>query len=144
MNALTAYLTGRGITVTVPPDIRYLPPNRNEYGAMVAAARDNNGNISAVQRIFIQDGKKAPVDPVKRTNGVMDGACVRLPSQQGNELILVEGPESGLSVWQAWGRETWIALGSIAKLVDEIPTDRRIIIARDADVPNSQADKVLN
>jgi hypothetical protein len=144
MNSLSSYLTGRGITVTMPPDIRYLPPKENKYGAMVAAARDNDGNISAVQRIFIQDGKKAPVDPVKRTNGVMDGAAVRLPGNQGDELVLAEGPETGLSVWQAWGRETWVALGSVAKLVDDIPTDRMIIIARDADVPNSQADKALN
>ena len=143
MNPLSSYLIGRGITAPIPPDIRYLPPKCNEYGAMVVAARNNDGLVAAVQRIFIHGGKKAPVDPVKRTNGVMDGAAVRLPASQGDELVLAEGPETGLSVWQVWGRETWVALGSISKLVDAVPVDRTVVIARDADEPGSQADKAL-
>ena len=143
MNPLSSYLIGRGITAPIPPDIRYLPPKGNEYGAMVVAARNNDGLVAGVQRIFIHEGKKAPVDPVKRTNGVMDGAAVRLPASQGDELVLAEGPETGLSVWQVWGRETWVALGSISKLVDAVPVDRRVVIARDADEPGSQADKAL-
>ena len=138
-----AYLAKRGITVPPPPDIRYLPPRFGSYGAMVAAARDNDGNLTAVQRVFIHNGKKAPIEPAKRTNGVMDGAAVRLPATQGNELVLAEGPETGLSAWQAWGRETWIALGSVVKLVDCMPTDRVVVIARDADEPGSQSDKTL-
>ncbi len=137
------YLNARGITASIPPDIRYQPPRSGSYGAMVVAARDNDGNLLAVQRVFIHDGKKAPVETSKRTNGVMDGAAVRLPAMQGDELVLAEGPETGLSVWQAWGRETWVALGSIAKLVDTIPTDRPVVVARDADELGSQADKAL-
>ena len=143
MNALASYLTARGITVPMPSDIRYLPPKGNEYGAMVSAARDNNGNVVAVQQVYIHEGKKAQIETPKKTNGVLDGAAVRLPGSKGNELVLVEGPETGLSVWQATGWETWIALGSIAKLVDIVPLDRPVIIARDADEPGSQADKAL-
>jgi putative DNA primase/helicase len=127
----------------LPPDIRFQPPQPGSYGAMVAAARDNDGNLLAVQRVFIHDGKKAPIQTPKRTNGVMDGAAVRLTARHGDELVLAEGPETGLSVWQAWGRETWIALGSVGKLVDTVPTDCSIVIARDADASNSQADKAL-
>jgi hypothetical protein len=110
---------------------------------MVVAARDKDGNIRAVQRVFIHDGKKAPVDTPKRTNGLLAGAAVRLPARQGEELVLAEGPETGLSVWQSWGRETWIALGSIASLVEMIPAGRVVVIARDADKPGSPADKAL-
>lgn len=138
-----AYLAARGITVALPDDIRFLPPRNGGYGALVAVARNNAGNICAVQRIFIDGDKKAAVEVVKRTNGVMDGAAVRLPGSRGDELVLAEGPETGLSVWQAWGRETWVALGSIATLVEVVPPDRPIVIARDADQPNSQADKAL-
>jgi phage/plasmid primase-like uncharacterized protein len=138
------YLAARGIITPLTSEIRYLPPQYGQYGAMVAVARDDAGNVRAVQRIFIDGEKKANIEIVKRTNGVMDGVAVRLPARQGEELILAEGPETGLSVWQAWGRETWVALGSVAKLADIVPTDRPIVIARDADVPNSPADKALN
>jgi putative DNA primase/helicase len=141
-----AYLAARGVTVTLPPDIRFLPPQKGSYGALIAAARDTVGTIRAVQRVFIHNGKKPPITPDKRTNGVMDGAAVRLPVRQGNEgkeLVLAEGPETGLSVWQVWGRETLVALGSIAKLIHIIPVDRPVVIARDADIPGSQADIAL-
>ncbi len=135
------YLRARGITVNFPPDIRYLPGG--QYDAMVAVARDSVGIVKAVQRVFILEGKKAPIDTPKRTNGDMNGACVRLPACWGDELVLAEGPETGLSVWQAWGRETWIALGSIAKLVDAVPLDKIVVVARDADAPGSPADEAL-
>jgi hypothetical protein len=138
-----SYLKARAIIETLPPDIRYLPPQNGTYGAMVAVARDNAGTVQAIQRVFINENRKAPVKIQKRTNGVMDGAAVRLPAMQGDELVLTEGPETGLSVWQLWGRETWVALGSIAKLVDTVPIGRPVIVARDADKNGSPADKAL-
>jgi phage/plasmid primase-like uncharacterized protein len=137
------YLAARGIATPLPADIRFLAPVNGDFGAMVAVARDSDGNVRAVQRVFIQGGKKAPINPAKLTNGVMDGAAVRFPAQRGNELVIAEGPETGLSVWQAWGRETWVALGSVAKLVEILPVDRPVVIARDADEPGSQSDKAL-
>ena len=78
MNPLKAYLKGRGITVTLPSDIRYQPPQNGRIGAMVLAARDNNGKIIATQSVFIDGNKKAAIKVPKRTNGVMKGAAVRL------------------------------------------------------------------
>jgi hypothetical protein len=49
--------------------------------------------------------------------------------QQGNQIrygrkhglaVDVLGTATGLSVGQTWGRETWIALGSVGKLVDTV------------------------
>lgn len=137
------YLAGRGITTALPDDVRFIPATYSTYAAMVMAARDNFGNVQAVQRVFIQHGKKASIETAKRTNGPMDGAAVRLPGKRGDELVLAEGPETGLSVSQAWGRETWVALGSVAKLTDILPIGRPIVIARDADAPGSPADKAL-
>jgi hypothetical protein len=143
MNPVSKYLEGRGITVSLPPDIRYERPQNGNYGAMVLAATDNSGITKAIQRVLIHEGRKAPIKPDKLTNGVMENAAVRLPALQGNELVLAEGPETALSVWQAWGRETWVALGSVSKIVDAIPKDRSVVIARDYDEPGSQADKAL-
>jgi len=137
------YLAARGISAPLPPDIRYMPPRNGSYGSLVAAARDEAGIIRAIQHIYIHENRKATVTIQKRTHGVMEGAALRLPSRQGGELVLAEGPETGLSVWQAWCRETWVAFGSIAKLANIVPIDRPVIIARDADEPGSEADKAL-
>jgi len=137
------YLAARGISARLPPDIRYMPPLNGSYGSLVAAARDEAGIIRAIQQIYIHENRKATVTIQKRTKGVMEGAALRLPSRQGYELVVAEGPETGLSVWQAWGRETWVAFGSITKLANIVPIDRPVIIARDADEPGSQADKAL-
>jgi putative DNA primase/helicase len=142
--AAERYLTLRGITCNPPEDIRYTPPPSNGgYEAMVVVARDSVGSVQAVQRVFLEDDRKAPIKIDKRTNGPLKGAAVRLPARHGTELVLAEGPETGLSVWQAWGRETWIALGSISNLIDIVPFNRTVVIARDADKPNSPADIAL-
>jgi len=142
--AVERYLAARGISCDLPDDIRYLPASSaGGYEAMIVVARDSIGFVQAVQRVFIDGNRKAPIDTQKRTNGLMGHAVVRLPAKEGTELVLAEGPETGLSVWQAWGRETWIALGGISKLVDFVPADRVVVIARDSDRPHSPADKAL-
>jgi putative DNA primase/helicase len=142
--AAERYLTARGISCELPEGIMYLPaPSAGGYEALVVVAKDSTGSIQAVQRVFLEDDMKAPIKINKRTNGSLESATVRLPARLGIELVLVEGPETGLSVWQAWGRETWIALGSISKLTDIVPVDRTVVIARDADKPNSPADTAL-
>jgi hypothetical protein len=95
-------------------DIRILAAREQlaagKYGALVALATDEAGEVLAVQQIYLtDDGQKAPVKAVKRTNKTVDGwserAVVRLPGMA--PPILCEGIENGLSIWQATGRETW-------------------------------------
>lgn len=146
------YLTSRGITAALPEACRFHPAlgyfDQTDYGkwpCLVLAATDNSGRVRAIQRIYLDREKpeKAALPSPKKTLGSTEGAAVRFPRRHGDELVLAEGPETGLSVWQAWGRETWVALGSISKLVDVAPANRPIIIARDADTPGSPADKAL-
>ncbi len=109
-----AYLVGRGI-ITQPPDcIRFRRSAYGKYGAMVALATDAAGEALAIQQVYLTaEGRKAPLDVVKRTNKAVDGwaerAAVRLPGRE--PLVLCEGVETAPSVWQATGQETWACLG---------------------------------
>jgi hypothetical protein len=137
-----AYLRGRGITADLPDAVRWRAKAWDRYGSLVLLATDTAGGIKAVQQVYVTaDGTKAPVKVQKRTNGSQTGAAVRLPGTA--PLTLIEGPETGLSVWQATGNETWIALGGIGKLVDQVPPCSDVLIPRDADPEGSAADKGL-
>jgi hypothetical protein len=137
-----AYLRGRGITADLPAAVRWRPKAWDRYGALVLLATDAAGGIKAVQQVYVTaKGAKAPLKVQKRTNGSQAGAAVRLPGTA--PLTLIEGPETGLSVWQSIGCETWVALGGIGKLVDQVPPGSEVIVARDADPEGSPADKGL-
>lgn len=136
------YLRGRGIIGPLPPAVRWRPRAWGKYGALVLLATDAGGAIKAVQQVYLTaDGIKAPLDVQKRSSGFLAGVAVRLPGTA--PLTLAEGPETGLSVWQATGRETWVALGSIGKLVEQVPAGSEVVVARDADPEGSSADKGL-
>lgn len=116
--------------------------------AVVAVATDAAGAIQVVQRVHVTpDGHKLDnaelarrkLLAVKLTNGPQDGAAVRLPGNPSGPLLLAEGPETGLSAWAATGHETWVALGSIAKLAP--PAGRRVVMCRDDDPRYSPADR---
>ena len=117
-----------------PDAIRWHPV----YRALVAVATTADGTVQAVQRVHLgQDGGKVGADElqarnlraVKITNGVGDGAAVRLPGDRAGPLLLVEGPETGLAVWASTGHETWIALGAIGKL--QPSAGRRVVVVSD-------------
>ena len=132
-----------------PDAVRFHPVSRS----LILAATLANGEIVAVQRVRLTpDGTKAegtPERPTKQTNGVLAGAAVRLPAVvtvdtiHGDQapLLLGEGPETGLSLWASTGRETWIALGSMASVL--LPTDRRVVACRDDDPKHSPADRKM-
>jgi hypothetical protein len=111
-------------------------------GSLVLLATDTAGTIKAVQQVYVTaKGAKAPVKVQKRSNGSQAGAAVRLPGT--SPLTLAEGPETGLSVWQSTGCETWVALGGIGKLVDQVPAGEDVVVTRDADPGGSGPDKAL-
>jgi hypothetical protein len=140
------YLHRRGITASPPDALRYRPFAFGDYSALVVLATDVNGQILALQQIYVtEDGQKAPVKVVKRTNKAIEDwskrAAARFSGKQ--PIILTEGPENALSVWQATGHETWACLGisniGHAPLPDKAP----VIIARDGDIPGSKADNQI-
>lgn len=141
-----AYLRRRGITVSPPDCIRFRRFAAGPHGALVALATDDQGTVLAVQQIYLtEDGRKAPVDVVKRTNKAVDGwserAAMRLPGRP--PVVLCEGVETALSIWQATGRETWACFGITNISRAPVPEGAPVIIARDGDEPGSKADRQL-
>jgi hypothetical protein len=146
-DAVTEYLAGRGIVAKLPASIRTRSLDANamrkigvdpaavpaplDAAVFVATAAD--GTVRAVQQVLVKNGKKAPVDVPKRTNGKMNGAAVRL-AEPKDVLIIAEGPETGLSCWQATEIPTWITLGSANFIHAPVPdsvTDLIIAVDRE-------------
>lgn len=136
------YLRSRGITIAPPDCIRYRRFASGKYGALVALATDEAGVVLAVQQIYLtDDGQKAPVKVVKRTNKAVDGwperAVVRLPGLA--PPILCEGVENAVSIWQSTGQETWACLGIANIARAPVPSGKPLLIAGDGDAPGSKA-----
>jgi putative DNA primase/helicase len=124
-----------------PPALRFHPGRR----ALVVAATTVDDTVQAVQFIHLTiKGEKAPQRPkrpTKQNYGPQKGAVVRLPGE-GSALLLAEGLETGLTVWAATGRETWVALGSMARL--DPPPLRRLMVVADDDPRDASSSKQLN
>lgn len=140
------YLRRRGITVSPPDCIRFGRFAAGQHGALVALATATDGAVLAVQQIYLtEDGRKAPVDVVKRTNKAVEGwserASMRLPGTP--PVVLCEGVETALSVWQATGQETWACFGISNISRAPVPEGAPVIVARDGDEPGSKADQQI-
>jgi putative DNA primase/helicase len=112
--------------------------------ALIVAATTADNVVQAVQLIHLTaEGQQAPNElgrPTKQTFGLQAGAVVRLPGTVG-PLLLAEGPETGLSAWTATGHETWISLGSMARV--ELPPLRHVVLCADDDKRHAPAVKTL-
>ncbi|WP_425467212.1 toprim domain-containing protein [Paracoccus gahaiensis] len=140
------YLRSRGITIALPDCIRYRPKAFGAYGAMVALATDHAGEVLAVQQVYLTpEGTKASVTVVKRTNKTVDGwashAAVRFPGSA--PVVLCEGVETALSIWQATGQEVWACLGISNIGCAPVPDRGDVIVARDGDRAGSPAGKQI-
>lgn len=137
------YLRKRGIIKAVPDCLSYRPNAFGKYGALVAKSTDERGNVLAVQQIYITDeGEKAPVSVVKRTNKAVEKwaekSAVRFTGSQ--PIVLAEGVETALSIWQETGRETWACLGLSNIGHAPLPPHAGVTVARDGDMKGSKAD----
>ncbi|OYV35121.1 MAG: hypothetical protein B7Z80_19310 [Rhodospirillales bacterium 20-64-7] len=130
-----------------PDAVRY----HRQSQSLLLIGTDRNGEVRFVQRVYLTaDARKISPEEAearnlpapKATNGVMDGAYVRLPGLADGPLMLAEGPETGLSVWTATGAETWLSTGGIIR--HEPPPGRRVVICRDDDKPESPSDRALS
>jgi len=143
------YLRSRGITVVIPPTLRFHPAlfhkDRNGavtyHPAMIAAVQNVDVRIVAVHRTYLKsDGSgKASVKPQKMALGPIRAAAVRL-SPAGETLALAEGVESALSIQQATGMPAWATLGTSNLARVELPECvREVFIAADGDQPGERA-----
>ena len=148
-----AYLRGRGITADIPPDVmrfrRLSPDDLEKMGAtkaqipadpvvaIVLRATNAQSETTAVQQILTCKGQKiTKVSPdfpnPKRTNGDLTGSAVKLGSATPEQVILAEGPETAMSLFQASGKPTWITLGTSNYTTLQMPrTVKEVIVAAD-------------
>lgn len=125
------YARSRGITMLLPPTIRYVVTPRwfnsetgecgREHPAMACALQDVTGSIVGVQCVFLQDGgarKYERVNPdgskakAKLSFGILVGSALRL-GPVAPHLINCEGPEDGLTLAQTLvGQSVWVSCGT--------------------------------
>lgn len=160
-----AYLRTRGIDASISEatDLRYLPANALAHAAvsplyagtgatpprwlnhpaLLCLARDARGEVTGVQRILLgPDGDtRAEVAVPKPATGRLTGAALHLAALRScgpGPILLAEGPETALSLWQSTGYETRALLGGFGGTY-ALPNDRRILVCHDADPPGSPA-----
>lgn len=113
------YLRARGITMELPPTIRYLPDARHGptgllLPALIAAVQGVDRRVTGVLRIFLTaDGtRKAGVSNPKMMLGRVKGGAVRLGPVAGR-LAVAEGLETALSIAQSCPEiPVWAALST--------------------------------
>lgn len=137
------YLRSRGITMPLPPSLRFgrvytwKDADTGEIGPELPAligAVTTGEDLTGLQRIFLRDGgrAKATMKKPKKSLGRIRGGALRLDhGMTGDEILITEGPEDGLSLAQELpGKRVWVALGTA--MMPEIvfpPNIRRIVIA---------------
>jgi len=111
------YLRNRGITIDIPPTLRFLPNfdymPRIGFPAMVAAVQGPDRRVIACQVTLLKpDGSgKAPVSTPRKTIGALARGAVRLGTAD-NRLGLAEGIETALAAMQLTGVVVWACLGA--------------------------------
>jgi hypothetical protein len=111
------YLRSRGITIDIPPTLRFIPSvdylPRISFPAMVAAVQRPDRQVIAVQVTFLdpRGDRKAQVASPRKTIGRLGGGAVRL-GPASNAVALAEGTETALAVMQLSGMACWASLGA--------------------------------
>jgi hypothetical protein len=132
------YLRSRGIRL-LPPLLQYHPALRHtdtktEWPGMVVERQNAAGDVMALHRTFLTvDGRKAPVEPVRKDLGESKGTAIRL-SPIAEELLIGEGIETVLSGMQLTGKPGWAAGSAVMlRLLVLPPQVRRVTILVDGD-----------
>lgn len=141
------YLASRGLPGPWPGTLKFLPNARHPSGAtlpalVTAACRWPDRAPAAVQFTALTlDGRKAPIEPVRWTRGVLRGAAVRLaPWVEGRPVVLVEGIEDGLTVIRALpSAAPWAVLGAGNAADVVLPTGVEAVLAFDGDTAGQRA-----
>jgi DNA primase len=136
----------RGITLPVPPSMRYAPgvhhaPTGLRLPAIIAGVQSSQGAVSAIQRVFVRaDGLgKAEVAKAKLSLGPLADGAVRL-APAAEVMAVCEGWETGLSALQLFGMPVWASLGASRMHRVRLPDIvRRVVIFADNDAAGREA-----
>ncbi|MEM1297974.1 MAG: toprim domain-containing protein [Pseudomonadota bacterium] len=125
------------------------PPAWLDLPALLCLARDATGCITGVQRILLTPDGTAKADtPVpKPATGKLAGTALHLNARpgegsgEGAPILVAEGPETALSLWQATGLETRAALGGFTADMPLTEPEGPVLLCHDADPPGSPAEE---
>ncbi|WP_371873148.1 DUF7146 domain-containing protein [Pseudoduganella buxea] len=145
------YLAGRGLVMTrYPQSLRFHPSVEywdidsatgkkflvGRYPAMLCCMEDKSGSLVAIQRLYLQDGRKHPKLSCRRMLGNGNsGAAVHLGTP-ASTLATCEGVENGLAIYIRYGVPVWPAMnaGNLEKLwIPDHVTKLKIYGDNDAD-----------
>lgn len=145
------YARSRGITMPLPPTVRFAmtPRWRNQdtgevgrdHPAMVCAIQNAEGALAGVQCIFLEDGGRRKYSrqrpdgtkaKAKLTFGLLVGGALRL-GPANTHIVCCEGPEDGLTLAQEMpDRSVWVSCGTAALSKMQFPPEvRSLILAGD-------------
>ena len=111
------YLRSRGISLPVPPTIRFAGlsygARGREHPCLIAAVSDPDGKLCGIQRTYLaKDGRgKADVPKAKLSLGRVRCGAIRL-APVSRKMVVTEGLEDGLSLQEALGLSVWVACGA--------------------------------
>jgi conjugative relaxase-like TrwC/TraI family protein len=163
------YLTKhRGIDNIEQLDVRFWPcgaqwKNSNEQGvledknnkipALIVAARNEKGELTGVQRIYLDHNtanKNSFIGNAKLSKGVIEGSCgIIQKGMHGSRLYLAEGPETAASIAMADRAATVLVsfgISNMKNLSSMIKTfhSKEIIIAADNDGQLSKSKREID
>lgn len=104
------------------------------FPAMVAAIRDDDGNILTLHRTYLSPrGNKAKVPEVKKMTVVaegvdINGSSIRLGEPVNGVLGIAEGIETALSAFWATGIPTWSTINAQLMKSFQVPEDVETVI----------------
>ncbi len=140
------YLAKRGIKGIQSSDLRYHDRLKHKesgrhWPCLVAAVRNLDGHLCGIHRTFISGDSKAPVDPVRKSLGDIEGNAIHLSAPIDNTLCVGEGIETCLSVMMA-NLPAWssVSAGNMRKLFLP-PSVKTVFVLVDPDPAGRQAAK---
>jgi len=147
------YLQSRGIdTNLITDNIQfgsvYEPISKKSLSALIAIARNKEGDIQATQAIYLDASDKANIPIPKRSYGVVKGSGVLVQAGRREIIAIAEGVETALSVANTNPNLTVIAaLGSSNMANIELaPTKEKpvIVICADNDGDNASSNSAVD
>lgn len=119
-----------------------------EREAVVVLGRDLFGNVQAFQRILLVPGtaRRDPALP-KFALGPIGQFPPFFPSRPRDIahgiLVFAEGPETAVAIWSASGARVLVCGGGMARRIRELSRLATVIVAVEADAPDSPAARAL-
>ncbi len=141
------------VVMRLPPGVLTRHPNGSklpfaEREAVVVLGRDLFGNVQAFQRILLIPGiaRRDPALP-KFALGAIGQFPPFFPSRPRDTarsiLVFAEGPETAAAIWSASGARVLVCGGGMARRVRGLSRLATVIVAVEADAPDSPAARAL-